>query len=1043
LQPVASSKKALSFGTAIALVFSIVPLLVFPLAGPAHAQETRAYTLNAFNGDTGGETSTNQTGEVHVLNATIADGPNAGTAQTQNVQIDWEIDCLTNCAGATYSIQSGAANAVDTPTDGDQSAGATDDTRTTPEMSCTINQGTTCDVRYIRNTPGEDLVVAFVDDDKADGNNDGADSDATEGRDETTAPGSVTEPDDTDVVEKDWQGAVAEDITLDCDDDGDAAEDADLEGHPAPEREFNQPGDTATYTCAVWNDNGEGTGEAGDGTQDGGEDPVGGMRIDAENLGGANDPDTTGQPDDSGTPPNATTADYDNACTTDGTGRCTFTLTAPENELGEADVCFWIDADNDSVYDEDPPIPDQLDQDGDGCNEEDWDDQEDDGDSDNRTDIVLKVWTSPGAATFLNLEPENDANNAGTSHSVTATVIDAFGNPVAGAPVDFRIDPDSGSRNAARNSNGVICDNVATNASGQATCTYQDIGTNPATTPPGSPIPPGASEDDQIDACVAQANQPGFDCAEVPGDPDAGDDDDGDEPEFNDSADEVDKFWFGQVPTTDEIILDMFADENEEETFGCGWNGFADSAENIVGTTHTVCATVEDANNQPIPGKAITFTMTGPGFFWVDENGNNDFDPGEEVGQSITVGADENGDAFVRMFSEDAGTTTVTATSDGESDSGQKLWTPAPERIIDCTPETAQNQTGTTHTVPCTVTDRFGNVVPGASLQAVEDGPGQLVNCPTPITNENHYGQTREVCNLTTDANGTAQAQVTSSTEGTQTVEVAIEDDADEDLTDRNDQGDVPIDEDDPCDQLQGNLASEEGDDQDDDVDNDPDAPAGICFDQVSKTWTAEVQPECSDGVDNDGDGEIDFPDDPGCDSPDDDDESNPPVVQSGRCQGFEEGSRTQRSGGGQVIVGTQGPDTLVGTGGPDIICGLGGADTINGRGSRDQIFAGGGNDTAKGAGGNDRIKGGGGSDTLRGNRGNDRLVGGGGRDRLVGGAGRDRLVGGAGGDRLKGGRGNDVLRGNRGNDRLNGGRGRRDRCRGGPGVDTVTNCEL
>jgi hypothetical protein len=33
--------------------------------------------------------------------------------------------------------------------------------------------------------------------------------------------------------------------------------------------------------------------------------------------------------------------------------------------------------------------------------------------------------------------------------------------------------------------------------------------------------------------------------------------------------------------------------------------------------------------------------------------------------------------------------------------------------------------------------------------------------------------------------------------------------------------------------------------------------------------------PECSDGVDNDGDGLIDFPADPGCDSADDDDERN------------------------------------------------------------------------------------------------------------------------------------------------------------------------
>ncbi|MPY80554.1 MAG: hypothetical protein GEV04_19320 [Actinophytocola sp.] len=38
-------------------------------------------------------------------------------------------------------------------------------------------------------------------------------------------------------------------------------------------------------------------------------------------------------------------------------------------------------------------------------------------------------------------------------------------------------------------------------------------------------------------------------------------------------------------------------------------------------------------------------------------------------------------------------------------------------------------------------------------------------------------------------------------------------------------------------------------------------------------------QPECSDGVDNDGDKKIDYPEDPGCDSPEDNDESDDPTT--------------------------------------------------------------------------------------------------------------------------------------------------------------------
>src|SRR5690606_36034198 len=42
--------------------------------------------------------------------------------------------------------------------------------------------------------------------------------------------------------------------------------------------------------------------------------------------------------------------------------------------------------------------------------------------------------------------------------------------------------------------------------------------------------------------------------------------------------------------------------------------------------------------------------------------------------------------------------------------------------------------------------------------------------------------------------------------------------------------------------------------------------------------------PECSDGADNDGDGLVDFPDDPGCESADDDSEldGRPPACSDG-----------------------------------------------------------------------------------------------------------------------------------------------------------------
>jgi hypothetical protein len=220
--------------------------------------------------------------------------------------------------------------------------------------------------------------------------------------------------------------------------------------------------------------------------------------------------------------------------------------------------------------------------------------------------------------------------------------------------------------------------------------------------------------------------------------------------------------------------------------------------------------------------------------------------------------------------------------------------------------------------------------------------------------------------------------------------------------------------------------------------------------------------PQCSDGIDNDNDNVIDFPDDPDCESPLDDSELTPIDP---RCN--DEG----------VICGTDGDDMLVGTDGDDlIICGAGddvveagkgddvvlcmggnndvagggGADSIDGGNGNDRCAGGGGNDTIDcgpgddiiiGGRGNDVLSSKGGSDRIKGGPGNDRLRGGGGNDSLSGGAGKDVLLGGARGDRLRGGKGNDVLKGGRGKDVLIGGPGT-DTCRGGKGNDKKKSCE-
>lgn len=237
-----------------------------------------------------------------------------------------------------------------------------------------------------------------------------------------------------------------------------------------------------------------------------------------------------------------------------------------------------------------------------------------------------------------------------------------------------------------------------------------------------------------------------------------------------------------------------------------------------------------------------------------------------------------------------------------------------------------------------------------------------------------------------TDANGQATATTTSDEAGDQTITGAL-------------------------------TSSTEGEPDTDECDkpaNDPQgADAGACSDTVAKTWRPGAR------------------------------------VKSGPCRGFLEGTRNNRSGGGQVIVGTQGPDELRGTRSNDIICGLGGRDTLIGRRGADLLAGGGGNDVARGGAGRDRLKGNDGKDTLVGAGGNDRLNGGGDDDILRGGAGDDTLKGRGGDDVLRGGDGSDTLLGGGGNDRLNGDAGRddldggpdRDRCAASP-PDRLSNCE-
>jgi hypothetical protein len=196
-------------------------------------------------------------------------------------------------------------------------------------------------------------------------------------------------------------------------------------------------------------------------------------------------------------------------------------------------------------------------------------------------------------------------------------------------------------------------------------------------------------------------------------------------------------------------------------------------------------------------------------------------------------------------------------------------------------------------------------------------------------------------------------------------------------------------------------------------------------------------RPECDDFRDNDGDGFEDWPDDPGCTDDNDDDETDVPApsptptptalpARPLRC------AAAAKEFNLPLVVGTKGADVLRGTQASEVICAKAGDDWVVGSQGDDIIWLGRGDDVAVGGSGADVIRGQRGTDSIEADDGNDTVTGGNGKDTVVGGAGKDEMfaqqhadvmAGGPGDDRMFGGPGNDV-------------------CAGGSGANTIGGCE-
>lgn len=799
------------------------------------------------------------------------------------------------------------------------------------------------------------------------------------------------EPDCTDAVQVDYDNRSGVAQTLDCDD----------SGTPDTERETKQDDPTdptqgesdvssETYTCVVNNQFNSGEND---------------VRVFGENENGINDPDTIDGA--SYNQPDYTCNDNDGQTTPDPNGIpgfeddgvCYITVDQEEEELGTAEICFWVDLDNDLATDESGV-----------CASEPTGENQLSSGSDSGNDLADQVELSWENASTFNLDciPETDTDAVGTPHEVTCTATSSTsGNrAVSGVVIEVEItgegDPDSS--DSPQNP-----DSGCTTTSG-GSCTFEHTSTTEGTTTYRAWINDGEAEpvlpdgfDEDVDTEEGQNE------STTPGDKS--------EP---DSTDVVTNEWV-PAPTS----LQMTPESDTAQVGECnpftitataGTGTSAEPAAGIVIDVEQRHATAGDdtASNEP----TVTFCepTSGPNPSDVDESrgdlgtsSDSSVTDDEEPDNKGTAGGEtqkttnSNGQITIGISitggqgSDGSGTVEVTAFFDendnddpdaGEpADTSTKTWTSAAGtggRVIDCEPETATTDTADSHTVTCTVLSATNQPQSGANVTFTEVGAGVIQSSST----------------VTTGADGKASVTVVSDEAGEQTITGTIT----------------------------NSTQSEPDTDECNRPANDPaGSPAGACSDSVTNTWTDESPSECSDDLDNDGDGDTDFPEDQGCDDLQDDDETN--VGPAETCPGYEGDDRNQ-------VIGTSGDDTLEGTDGDDVICGFGGNDTIAAGDGDDVVLGGKGNDLVSAGEGNDTVRGGGGNDTITGSLGADELRGGGGRDSIRGGGARDAIYGGRGPDILRGGKGPDLLDGGPGNDTCNGGLGRNriKRCEHGRG---------
>lgn len=964
-------------------------------------------------------------------NETRAEEDNDGTDVVEKNWVSAPINCSPetdlNPAGTEHTITCTAQNQDGTPRQGValdmEATGANDpdqfessssrrgDTPRFPDWSCTTDAGGRCTFTHGEggnaqagqptsnsnrgtNQTGTTTYRAWIDEDN---NDETVEADAFEGQDENTQEGSIPDPDRTDVITKTWGAS-----RVDC----------------SPETDRNPTKTAHSVVCRATDQNNAN---------------VGGAQIDVE-AAGANDPDRS---------ESFETPDF--TCTTEGNGLCTITHgpggVGTTDQAGTTVYTAWVDLDSNNATVEadrnegrvegtDPTEPDN-------------------------TDVVEKTWI----AGILDCNPEADTNPAQTAHTVTCRAVDNAGFGVAG----MQIDAEATGPNDPDNANSLTSPDFSCTTGSDGSCSFthgpggrgttnafgrtlyrawidadgsdatveadptegRDEGAgaaSPSPSPTGSPSPtPTQAAGSTSGSSSTTSTSGGRALAQQTTSPSP-------TPTSTDTASPSPSPTSTSSPSPSPSPTGTpapsgpgrDAEPDNTDVVEKNWSAVparlsvtpeADSA--TVGSCNAFTVTATDASNNPVAGVVIDVEQRHErsdnatpndepdvGFCRPEPtDGANPTDVDETRGD---LGDGRDGTAGGEADAVTDGTGRLTfginvSPQQGSNGTGNVLVTVFYENEDNDDPDPGDPQDSATktwtpsqaRTIDCEPESARNRIGTEHSVTCtVRDGNGRPAQGEGVTFSEEGPGDFTTPQQRNTNAQGQVTATTTSNQAGTQTITGTLT---------AATQGEPDTDE---CDRAA----------------NDPQgAPAGQCSDTVEKTWRRGAR------------------------------------VQSGPCKNFFQGTRTARPGGGEVIVGTNGPDVLRGTDENDIICGLGGKDTLVGRGGNDVLDGGRGNDILRGSGGKDTLRGGRGEDTLAGGGGNDRLNGGvdddimrggGGNDTLRGKGGKDVLRGRGGNDRLFGNRADDSLNGGRGDDLLNGGAGR-DTCRPGPGNDRLRNCEV